>query len=334
MSKGQKFLTYATGFVLGCLILMLIPRKESQQKEHPWHAQTSPEGNYPMTLVDDLGREVTLVRQPRHFISLAPSITEILFAMEMGDHLMAVTQWCNYPAEAKALKESGAHIGSMDKPDREAIAAYRPDLILGTDFTAPDVYAALENPPRTVAVALSHGKMDDILDDIGTIGKITGVPGKALALVREMKARRRQVEERIQPVIKGPRKQVLFLLSVEEGGHPGWAPGEDAWVTDLITASHADNVAAQIGQSWGEVSFETLLSLDPQILLIREAESPEAQANLEAIVEKLPEHPVWKQVRAIRDKRIHWIPYGPLSIPGPRVMEAYDSIASAIWELD
>ena len=220
MTKGQKVLTYFFGFVFGCVILMFIPRDTSRRSEHPWHAQTAPEGTYPMTLVDDLGRTVTIEKQPRYFVSLAPSITEILFAMGMGDHLLAVTQWCAYPPEARKLRDSGAQVGSIDKPDREAIAAYRPDLIIGTDFTSPEVYSALENPPRTMAIALSHGSMEDVVVDIATIGKAIGVPGKALALISDLEEKRRAVEKELEPHMQGPEKKVLFLLSIEDDGQP------------------------------------------------------------------------------------------------------------------
>lgn len=332
MSGRQKIITYAIGFVLGCLILALIPREEKQPQRHPWHAQTAVEGTYPMTLTDDLGRTVTFEKQPRHFISLAPSVTEILFAMGMGDHLMAVTQWCTFPEEAKALRDAGAQVGSMDQPNREAIAAYRPELILGTDLTPPEIYRAIDNPPRTVAFVLKHEDMDDILEDVKTIGTITGVPGKALALINRLRNERGAVEKRLAPFRELPKRRVLFLLSIEENSQPGWAPGEDAWVTNLIESSHAINVASELGKAWGEVSFEALLALNPEVVLIREAETPAAQARMEAVVAGLPDHPVWSQIPAVQTGRIHWIPNGPLSIPGPRVMQAYDSIARAIWE--
>jgi iron complex transport system substrate-binding protein len=332
MSRQQKILTYLVGFVLGCLILLALPRDEQDQpKRHPWHAQTAPEGTYPMEVTDDFGRTVRLEKQPRHFISLAPSITEILFAMDMGDHLMAVTQWCTFPAEAKALRDAGAQVGSIDQPNRETIAAYRPDLIIGTELTPPEIYTAIENPPRTVAMALRHQSMEDILEDIKMIGLVTGVPVNAVRLINRLQAERAAVETFLDPVRGEPKKRVLFLLSIEDGGQPGWAPGRDAWVTSLVESAHAVNVASELGNAWGELSLEALLTLNPEVLLIREAESPAEQAQMEAVVASLPDHPVWSKVRAVQDGRIHWIPNGPLSIPGPRIMQAYAAIAEAIW---
>lgn len=331
MNRNQKILTYAIGFVLGCLILVVIPRDKEQPKRHPWHAQTAMEGTFPMTITDDAGRTVTLSRQPRYFISLAPSVTEMLYAMDMGDHLMAVTQWCTYPAEAKALRDAGAHVGSIDQPNRETIAAYQPDLIIGTDLTPPEIYAAIANPPKTVAVVLRQDSMDDILQDIAMIGRITGLPGNALRLIQRLKAEQAAVESRLQAHRAEPARRVLFLLSIEDGGQPGWSPGQGTWVNDLILAAHGENVASQMGQSWGEISLEALLALDPEVVLVRAAENPAEQARMEERIRQLPMHPVWKQVRAVREGRVRIVPYGPLNIPGPRIMEAYASVADGIW---
>jgi iron complex transport system substrate-binding protein len=334
MTRGQKILTYATGFVLGCLVLAVIPREKPAPKEHPWHAQTAMEGTYPMEVTDDAGRVVNFDRQPRHFISLAPSVTEMLFAMDMGDHLMAVTKWCDYPEKAKALRDAGAQVGSMDQPDREMIAAYRPDLILGTDLTPPEIYSAVESPPRTVAVVLKHESMEDVLKDIGLIGKITGVPGKALRLMDSLKAEQAEVRAAIEPFKDEAPKRVLFLLSIEENGQPGWSPGESTWVHNLITEANALNLAAELGNSWGEVSLEALLTLDPEVVIIRDGDSPQEQSLLRKRIDSLSRHPVWKQVPAVKDGRIHIVDHGPMNIPGPRIMQAYRSIAEAVWELN
>ena len=331
MSRGQKVVTYALGFVLGCLILWMIPREEKRPEQHPWHAQTAPAGTYPLRLEDDLGREVVLERQPRHFISLAPSVTETLFAMGMGDHLMAVTRWCDFPEDARRLRDSGAQVGSMDQPDREFIAAYRPDLIIGTDLTPPEIYRTLENPPRTVALVLTQKSVGDILQDIQLIGTATGVAGKALRLIRELEAEREAIHEGLAPYRSEAPRRVLFLLSIEEDMQAGWAPGKDAWVTDLIEEAHGINVAAELGTSWGEVSFEALLALNPEVLLVREGETPEAQARLENRLARLRTHPVWSQVKAVQTGRVHTLPHGPLNIPGPRIMQAYAAVAEGIW---
>jgi iron complex transport system substrate-binding protein len=333
MIPRRKVVPYATGFVLGCLILFLLPERKISREPHPWHAQTAPEGTYPLEVVDDYGRTVRLEKQPRYFISLAPGITQLLHAMELGDHLMAVTEWCDTPAEAKALRDAGAHVGRIDQPDRERIAAYSPDLIIASNLTPPEVLDAISQPPRTLAIALEHTSFEDLLEDIKTIGRATGVPGKAVRLLAHLRAARQATLDAmaLAGVDQLPPKRALFLLSIEENAQPGWAPGSGVWVTELIEAANGTNLASAIGSSWGEVSLETLLLLNPEVILLRRAETDEAQARLEKIVANLPRHPVWQQVEAIQTGRIEWLPYAPLTIPGPLMADAFSAIATALW---
>lgn len=328
----RKWIAYLIGFALGCVILVGILRNREPRAPHPWHAQTAPEGTYPLTVTDAYGRAVEIVRQPRFIISLAPSITEILFAMDMGDHLLAVSRWCDYPAEARALRDSGASIGGIDRPDREAIAAYRPDLILGSTLTPPEIFPLLESPPRTRALALRHESVEEILADIRTIGRILGVPGHALRLLQRMQAEAAAVDTAIAalpPPAVPPA--VLFLLSIEPDLQPGWVPGKGTWIDDLILRAKARNVAADLGKSWGALSLESLLALNPEILIVRDSQNPAEAAQLRETLAGLAQHPVWRHVTAVHDQRIHIVPHGPLNIPGPRLMQAYAAIAAAIW---
>lgn len=331
MKRSEKILTYAVGFALGCVILSMIPRGDPQPKRHPWHEQTALEGTYPMEVMDDAGRAVRFEKQPRHFISLAPSITEILFAMDMGDHLMAVTRYCGYPEEAAALRDAGAQIGNLDKPNQSLIAEYRPDLIIGTEMTPVEVYASLQNPPGTVALSLKHEGMEDILQDIRMIGKVTGVPGKALKLAHELDSERQAVKAMLDAFRDQPRKRVLLLLSIDSDGNPGWAPGQGTWMGDLLTQAHAENLAASRGTGWGQIKLEDLAELDPDVILLRDSSSEAGQAKLRERVATLSTHGSWQDLRAVQTGRIHILPSGPLNIPGPRIMQAYRSVAEAIW---
>jgi iron complex transport system substrate-binding protein len=331
MSKWHKVLVYAVGFVLGTLIVLSFQRNREPREPHPWHAQTAPEGYYPLEAEDAYGRSLTFVRQPRHFISLAPSITEILFAMDMGDHLQAVSQWCDYPEQARQLRDAGATIGAMDRPDREAVLALRPDLVLGTTLTPPEVFAALDRPGRTVAMALEHKDVAGVLADIATIGKVTGVPGKALQLLQRLRADMEATELRLQQLDTNEPPAVLLMLSLEDDLQPGWSAGAGTWPHDLIQRAHARNVAADLSSSWGQVSPEALLHLAPEVILIRDASSPAGRAALRDAIDRLANDNIWCHVPAVQNGRVHILPYGPLNIPGPRMAEAFAAVAAAIW---
>ncbi len=331
MSTYQKVLVYLIGVVLGLIILTLIPRPERETREHPWHAQTAPEGTYPLSYTDHYDRTVEFNRQPRYFISLAPSVTETLFAMGMGDHLYAVTRWCNYPEEAKALRDAGAQIGDMDTPNREMILEYRPDLILGSHLTPLETYQQLNNAPRTIAVAMRYETVADIYQAISDIGRVTGVPGHANRLIQSLREREAAVTERLQPYQANEPRSVVFLLNLEEDLQPGWAAGQNTYIDDLIRMSHARNPVAGMGASWGQLQMEALLEMNPDVILIKRSDSPEGRERQQQQIRDLRSHPVWSRLQAVQNHRVLPVAGDYLNIPGPRTFDALEEFAAAIW---
>lgn len=334
MSTRQKVTVYLIGVVLGCLILLAIQRLRTTEPAgpHPWHSQTAPEGTYPLHFNDDFKRQLRLEKQPRWFISLAPSITEILFAMEMGDHLLAVSEWCTFPEEARALRDAGRQVGALDNPNRELVATYPADLILASTLTPPEVLASLHKTPRPVAVGFSHGNLAEVKKSIQTIGKITGVPAKANRLITKLEDRQAALAERIESVAKDqPPVRILFLLSLEPGLQPGWTAGSRTWITDIIESVHGTNVMDSIASSWGKVSMESLIAVDPQVIFIREPTDPEGIQTLKESIRRLSSHPVWSKLRAVQDQRVYTVPNGPFAIPGPRIIDAMEIAAGFTW---
>lgn len=329
LSTAKKWLIYLIGVGLGCAILTLFPDKP-KTGPHPWHRQDALEGYYPLTVTDDYGREVTLEKQPRWLISLAPSITEMLFAMDMGDHLIAVTEWDTYPAKAKELRDSGGNVGALDKPDLEAITAMHVDLVIASNLT-PAATLDKITQGRTQAVSLHHDSFEDVLEDIAELGRILGVPGRALALRGELESKRREIEASLRPILgESPRKAVI-LLHIEDGLQPGWSPGAGTWMGDLIEMAHGENIASALGSSWGQISLEGLLAANPEVIFVKEGDSPGANERLRQRLEALKAHPVWSRLRAIRNDRVIILPNGPFSIPGPRMVDAYRAIVNGLW---
>ena len=226
LSLPKKIAVYGVGVLLGLVVIQFFP-SQKDKPPHPWKEQTAPEGSYPLTLTDDVGRVITCERQPRHLVSLAPSITEILFAMGMGDHLKGVTEWDTYPAEAKALRDQGGSIGSMDAPNRELILALHPDLVLATDLTPRQMLESLHRPPATIACSLTPTSLEDLYMDIGQIARITGVPAKGLRLVQSLRAREAAAQARIPSDV--PAKRVVLLYGIQDNLEPGWTPGAQTW---------------------------------------------------------------------------------------------------------
>ncbi|MDP0498858.1 MAG: ABC transporter substrate-binding protein [Verrucomicrobiota bacterium JB022] len=332
LSKKEKTTVFLIGFALGTAMLTLAyPLIKPDGKEHPWRDQTAAEGSFPYTFTDDLGREITLRRQPRHYISLAPSVTEIVYAMGMGDHIMAVTDFDTYPLEAKELRDRGATVGSLDTPNLELIMGLQSDIVLGSDLTPTTVYEQLQDPPRTVAVAFRHDSYEDVIGDIKQIALALGVPGNGLKLVRELEERHNAVEQRVETVRDQPERRAIVLYGIEDNLLPGVSPGQNTWIGDLLESSHAHNIAGESKSGWGTLGLEGLLAARPEVIVVQDGRTPEEKRVLRERLGQLAAHPVWSQMPAVRNSRVVLVAPDPFSIPGPRMVEAYESLARAIW---
>ncbi len=331
MSTRQRVIVFAIGVVLGITLLSLMPRPDrSERQRHPWHEQTAPDGYYPLTVKDGFGREVVVERQPRWFISLAPSVTQMLFAMGMGDHLMAVTDYCDYPAGAVEIQQMGRSIGRMDTPDLERILEFAPDIVLGSTHTDIAIFRRLHNPPRTTALALRHDSMEDVFADIATLARLTGVPGKGARLLSDLRGRVAEAAAEVPLHETAPR--VLYLLGIDAGLSPGFAPGRGAWISDLIERAGGESVTARLAQQWGTPSPEALLDLAPEVLIVTDGRTPGEQEALRRRIERLPRHGLWAEIPAVRENRIHIVDPDLFAIPGPRMPEMLEVLVQTIWQ--
>jgi len=329
LSGKEKVGVYLMGLVLGTIIVSMMPRNEEKGDKSHWHDQTAPTGYYPLEVKDAFSRDILLERQPRHFISLAPSVTESFYAMGLGDHLMAVTKWCNYPVEARALKNVGAHIGSMDNPSAEAIVAYHADIIVGSKLTPMEVYELIDSRSKTKSIALAWDRLDNIRESIKQLGILTGVPGMALELTSKLNREWDSIKDEVNLLEQSTDKvpTAVFMLGIQDGNQPGWVSGEASWVTDLVEEAGLENAASRIGKSWGQINMENLIALNPDVLLIRQ---PESNAGVEALkksIASLKDDSTWGHLQAVRSGQVYLLSYGPFSIPGPRYIDAFSELA-------
>lgn len=323
MTGRGKVMTYLVGFVLGCGVLMWLPRPEGKRDERVerWRGQTAPVGYYPLQHEDVYGREVLFERQPRWVVSLAPSVTEILFAMEMGDHLSGVTDFCRYPPAALSLPK----VGRMDTPNMELLLAAHPQLVLGTALTPRNVFDRLGGQ-GIAAVALSHENLEGLFADIGTMGRLLGVPGHSLRLVTRLREELGALDEEVAVWRDGKKRRVLFIYGFD-GLH---SAGKGTWPGDLIERAGGVNLADEALSSWPSLNEEAVVAADPEVILVAWRDGRRDE-RFEAEVARWKTSAVWQGVSAVRENRVVALAKDPLAIPGPRVVEAYGLVARGIW---
>lgn len=268
------------------------------------------EATWPMTVTDDAGRTVTIPAEPRRILSLAPSNTEILFALGLGDRVVGVDNFSDYPPEAAALPR----IGDLMNPNYEAMAALSPDLALaigGSD----EVWKKLEElgvpvlviQPRTVA---------EVIDSIRLVGRITGAQEAAEALARSMAERVEAVQRQAAALSHRPR---VFW---EVWDDPLMSAGPGSFFDDMIRLAGGINVAGDAQSPWPQVSPEAIIARDPEVILTTQAEWAE-RLRSGAL-------PAWAGTTAVRQGRIHVVEDNLVSRPGPRIVEGLEQVARAI----
>jgi iron complex transport system substrate-binding protein len=237
------------------LVIALILTVHSLAKPAPDEAEPA----LPQYVVDDLGRLIAINGTPERIISLAPSNTEILFALGLGDKVVGVTMYCDYPAEAQDKEK----VGDYYEPDIEKIIALQPDLILATDFHRFDLIPALEEQGFAV-FALAPQTLEDVLESIQGIGQITDKETKALELVNGMTSKIEEIGEPTEELEEEPR---VFYMTWHD---PMWTVGRNTWIDDLITVAGGMNIFSEYFESGAMVELEWVVFLNPEIIVTSE----------------------------------------------------------------
>lgn len=264
------------------------------------------------SFVDDAGRKMYLAKTPVRIVSLAPSVTEMLFAIGAGEQLVGVTDFCDYPPEAKAKPKLGyAH------PNLESLMALQPDLVLAPqEFLKPDVILKLEQLKVPVFI-LSATTVEDILGHIQTLGRMLDRSVQANAIAMTLRQDVAAVRLRMQDVSP---VRVLYVLNSQ----PLITVGPGSFIDQLLRIAGATNVAAQSQLPYPRMSLEVVLQQDPEVLLF-----PIGKA--EGISDS--EQQTWRQwqtMTAVQRGRLHQIPADLLNRPGPRIGQALTMLVNIL----
>ena len=266
----------------------------------------------PRTFVDDLDRKIYLAKPPTRLVSLAPSITEVLYAIGSSEQIVGVTEYCDYPPEAR-LKPKVGYI----HPNLESIVALRPDLILAPrEFLRAEILGKLEQL-KLATFILEAKTIEDVLSHIQTIGRMLGHSASADALVAEMRQRITEIKARTAAL---PRPRLLYVLNSE----PLITVGPDSFIGQLIELAGGTNVAARAKTPYPRLNMEEVLKEDPELLIF-------PVGTAEGISDS--EQQVWKRwatLTAVKQGRFHHISSDLLNRPGPRIVQGLETLARII----
>ena len=261
--------------------------------------------SFPLTITDGRGKAVTIKALPAHIVSLAPSVTEILYALKRGDQLAADTPSCDYPAEAKRKP----HVDPL-QGDREKIEVYNPDLILAVDkLDSPKLIAALENDGFPVVVMKAE-TLQETYDGIKLIGQATGQTEAATQIAQDMQTRIAAVEKTVSAV--GDKPGVLLMY----GDNPIYTTGTNSYLTEIIRSAGGTNIVTEPLPN-EIIAPEKVVERQPDVIICSKMLMPKVKLL-----------PGWNVVPAVAQNRFFQTDAeSSLVRPGPRLAQAAEELA-------
>jgi iron complex transport system substrate-binding protein len=258
----------------------------------------------------------SVAAQPRRIVSTAPSITETLFALGLGDRVVAVSQFCHYPPEATRLPK----VGSYMKPNVEAIVGLRPDLVI-LEANMPDSVAGQLERMKLPTLQVAHGTLDKIFAGIRDIAARAGVPERGAKLEADIRARLEAVRRR---TAGRPRRSLVFIVGRSPGALEGLiAVGKGSYLNELIAIAGGVNALGSNALPYPKLSLESVLGLNPDVL-VDMGEMAETTGVTEAQKEAVVA--LWRR-RSTLKARVYAVASDIFVVPGPRVVEAVEAFA-------
>jgi iron complex transport system substrate-binding protein len=267
------------------------------------------------TVVDETGRHVALPENVQRIVTLAPNLTEIVYALGAEQKLVGVTSYCDYPAGARAK----AKIGNPVNPSLEAIAALKPDLVLAA--RTMNRLETVESLDRLgIAVYATDSRtVNDVMSSIQDIANTIGVSEQGRTVVAGMRERLDALHLRLAGIAP---KRVLFVIWTQ----PLISIGPQTFLADALRQAGAQSIV-QSQQDWPEISLEEVVRLQPESLVFSANHTgTDHGADREDELAELRQRPPWKELAAVREG--HVIVVGEeMDRPAPRLVDAIESLA-------
>jgi len=275
-------------------------------------------GSGPITVKDIEGKDFTLDQAAQRVISLAPSNTEILFAIGAGKQVVARDDFSNYPEETKDIPSAG---GNMGKYSLEEITRLQPDLVLASPLTPADAIKSLKDITPNVFVVDNPKDLDGMYANLTTIAALTGHTAEAETLVSDLKARVQVIQEKTAGITEKPK--VFYELDATEPAKP-WTSGPGTFIDKLIVMAGGQNIGSILTGDFAQISQEELIVQNPDIILLGDA----LYGGIKP--EQVAARPGWDAIQAVKDQRVFEFNDDLVSRPGPRMVQGLEELLKII----
>lgn len=274
-------------------------------------------GGFPVTITDAAGREVTIEKEPESIVSIQASNTEILFALGVGDKVIGVSDYCNYPEEVNDIQK----VGGQDM-DAELILNLLPDMAFVTDYHFNNHEAILkqyEEAGITVIVTGSDESFDDVYESMEMIATATGSTDEADTLISGMKDDLKGIEEKASNITDKKR------VWVEVSPAPDiFTTGKNTFMNEMLEIIGAVNVAEN-EEGWVKLTEEEIVKFDPDVIITTYGyyvDNPR---------EEVLSREWWSEVPAVKNDQVYDVDADTVNRPGPRLVEGVEILAKDIY---
>ncbi|MDB9823019.1 cobalamin-binding protein, partial [Deltaproteobacteria bacterium] len=259
---------------------------------------------------DSLGREVDLKRVPERIVSLAPNITEILFYLGLGDRVVGVTRFSNYPPEAANKPRVGSYIDL----NVEKIIGLSPDLVIGTVSGNEAGVIALLQQAGIQSFIVNARNVREIIESVIAVGYVCGISDKAEQMAAGLNGR---VDRVIKKIMAGDRPLVLLQINLR----PIMTINRDSFLHDLVKLAGGENLSADNRVRYPTISLEEVIKRNPDVIIIS---SMERGGRFE---EARQEWLQWNSIPAVKNNRVHLIDSDLIDRPSPRIVDGLEEMA-------
>ena len=270
----------------------------------------------PIQLKDGLGRQVSLAGPAQKIISLAPSNTEILFAIGASKQLIGRDDFSDFPAEAKSI----ASVGGVQAYNFESIAKLQPDLVIAAGINSQEQVKSLENLKIPVYYLANPTNMDGLYANLNTVGLLSGHVKEAADLVTSLQKRVQAVETRVSKASTTPK--VFYELDGTDPSKP-WTAGPGTFVDLLIKKAGGVNVGNALTSDWAQISQEALIVANPDIIIL-------GDASYGLTIDQVKTRPGWDGIQAVKTGKVLLFDDNLVSRPGPRMVDGLESLVKII----
>ena len=298
------------GFCAGIAVIFLILCDGAFSAQTSGAHGTLPAGR---ELTDEVGRKIQIPQEVDRVVSLAPNLTEIVFALGDGNHLAGDTDFCDYPAEA--LQKP--HVGGPVNPNLEVVVSLMPDLVLATkSINRRETVNALDHIGLPVYVTDPHS-VEEMVASVEHLGSALGVEKSAAILAEDLRGRLSDLDRRLAGA--APRR-VFFVVWTD----PLISVGRDTFIADALRHAGGRSVV-ETKAEWPHVSLEEIVRLQPEVLVFASAHAGDSQRDIDA----LRTRPGWKNLAAMRHGNVVVVS-DAINRPAPRMVDAIERLARAL----